>query len=658
MKQRFVVSIIIIFAGIFSLVSAEGRSENTDSAVAAKQNDRDKVVSLDKITVTATRMETPLREVASSMSVISAEEVKMRQDEMMIDLLRDIPGVDVFQTAGVGTHSQVYIRGASAEHTLVLLDGMEMNDPMSPGRSCEFAHLTLDNIERIEVLRGPQSTLYGSDAMGGVINILTKKGKGKPSFLILGEGGSYKTFRGTGGVAGDWKWLDYSLNASRKFSKGLSAASEEYGNTEPDGYINNSVCGRVGIAPSDKVKIDFYGRYTGAENDIDNWGGPGGDDPNSKIYTDQTALKGQAHFLLFNELWEQKLNVAYTNNNRNTSNGTDEAHPFDSDRSTYRGRILKADWQNNLYIYKVNTITLGFEIEQERGESENSFESAQGPSSSVFKDRKSILGAGYVQDHIKLWNSFFTTLGVRYDYHKIFGNQLTYRVASAYVFDPLNIKIKSTVGTGFKSPSLFQLYSEYGSTNLEPEQSFGWDAGLEQSAWNNRITYGVSWFSNNFSNLIDFKGVFDSLGNFIGGSYENIAEAEARGVEVQASLQPINDLKLQAHYTWMKTEDKKNHSKLLQRPEHKVKASGTYRLLERADIGVDFMYIGTRYDFGYLSNIKLDAYKLVNLSISYDVTSNLSIFSRVDNVLDEKYEEVAGYGIPGTSGFAGFKLSF
>ena len=227
---------------------------------------------------------------------------------------------------------------------------------------------------------------------------------------------------------------------------------------------------------------------------------------------------------------------------------------------------------------------------------------------------------------------------------------MTYRITSAYLLKNLHIKIKSTVGTGFKAPSLFQLYSEYGSGALEPEQSLGWDIGVEQTLWANRISFGVTWFGNYFSNLIDYKQV-DS----VTWKYQNVVEAQTGGAEVNASLQPINDLKLQANYTFMDTENKTTKQELLQRPRHKVKASCTYRLLNRADIGLDFMYIDKRYDFG---SVKLDAYKLVNLSVSYDVSANLSIFSRVDNVLNEKYEEVAGYGVPGTSGFAGFKLTF
>ena len=644
--------IILFFMAIFSFilyVSAEEKIGESTESIQDTQKEED-IVDLDKMVITATKLEMPLREVASSMSVISSQDIERGQQKMVLDVLRGIPGLFVLQTGGIGTHSQVYIRGAGAMHTLVLVDGVEMNDPTSTGRTFDFAHLTADNIERIEVLRGPQSTLYGSDAMGGVINILTKKGKGKPAFTFQGEGGSYKTFRGMASVNGDWQWLDYSLSGSRIDTKGVSAAGKKYGNTESDGYENNSICGRIGFNPTDNFGMDVYGRYVKSENEIDNFGGAGGDDPNSRGSTQQIAFKTQARLSLLHERWEQKLGLSYTDNNRENINETDEDHLSDSDWGSYDGLMLKAEWQNNFFLHKTNTVTFGVEVEQEKAESEYHSEGQWGPYTSIFKEKTSFIGAGYLQDQIKLFDCFFTTLGVRLDYNKLFGNYTTFRVASAYFIEKLNSKIKATVGTGFKAPSLFQLYSEYGSESLDPEKSVGWDIGVEHYLLSERITFGATYFSNDFRSLIDF--------NQVTWKYQNVAEAESKGVELFSSIQPINDLKLQINYTYMETENKKTGEALLQRPKNKFNAAFNYRFLNRANVGLDFIYIDERLDFGIPSSVVLDEYKLVNVSVSYDVTKNLSLFSRVNNVLDEEYEEVKGYGTAGTSGYVGFKLSF
>ncbi|PIX23965.1 MAG: TonB-dependent receptor, partial [Deltaproteobacteria bacterium CG_4_8_14_3_um_filter_45_9] len=176
---------------------------------------QEKEVTLEKVVVTATRVETPVEEIASSITVISSKEIERKQKTTVLEVLRDIPGLDVVQTGGVGRLTSIFIRGANSEHTLVMIDGVEVNDPISPGRSYDFAHLTVDNIERIEVIRGPQSTLYGSEAIGGVVNIITKKGEGKPKFFLSAEGGSFTTFRESTGVRGGNKWVNYSLGISR-----------------------------------------------------------------------------------------------------------------------------------------------------------------------------------------------------------------------------------------------------------------------------------------------------------------------------------------------------------------------------------------------------------------------------------------------------------
>ena len=396
--------------------------------------------------------------------------------------------------------------------------------------------------------------------------------------------------------------------------------------------------------------MDVYGRYVKSENEIDNFGGAGGDDPNSRGSTQQIAFKAQARLSLFKQFWEQNLGLSYTDNNRENINETDEDHSLESDRGSYDGLMLKAEWQNNFFLHKTNTVTFGVEVEQEKAESEYHSEGQWGPYTSIFKEKTSFIGAGYLQDQIKLFDCFFTTLGVRLDYHKLFEIHSTFRVASAYYFERLNSKIKATVGTGFKAPSLFQLYSEYGSESLDPEKSIGWDIGVEHYLLSERITFGATYFSNDFRNLIDF--------NQVTWKYQNVAEAESKGVELFSSIQPINDLKLQINYTYMDTENKKTGEALLQRPKNKFKAAFNYRFLNRANVGLDFIYIDERLDFGIPSSVVLDEYKLVNVSVSYDVTKNLSLFSRVNNVLDEEYEEVKGYGTAGTSGFVGFKLNF
>ncbi|MBI4641541.1 MAG: TonB-dependent receptor [Candidatus Tectomicrobia bacterium] len=614
--------------------------------------------NVEEVVITATRIETPSREVASSITVITEREIENKQKTTVLELLRSIPGLDVVQQGGPGRVASIFIRGAKVEHTLVLIDGVEVNDPISPGRAYDFANLTTDNIERIEILRGPQSTLYGSDAIGGVINIITKKGEGKPGFFISTQGGSFTTFRENAGVSGGNKRVNYSLGISRFDTNGISAASEKDGNREKDDYKNTSLSGRLGLTPTEIFGIDVFLRYIDSRFDIDNFGGVGGDDPNRRSDSRQLFFRTEARLSLFDDLWDQKLGFSLTDHDRNDNDDPDADHPLDFLRSSFSGQLLKFDWQHNFVLHETNTLTLGLETEEEKGESDFRSESAFGPFTSRFEEKTARTTGFYLQDQIKLLSSFFTTLGVRLDDHSRFGSEVTYRIAPAYLFKETGTKIKATYGTGFKAPTLFQLFSSFGNENLNPEKSRGWDIGIEQDLWEKRLTLGVTYFRNDFDNLIDF--VFDPS-TFESG-FENVAEAESKGIELFASIRPIDDLSIRASYTYTDTEDKSTGEELLRRPKNKFGLDLDYRFLEMGNVNLTLVYVGKRDDLDFstfpAARVALGSYTLVNLAASYAITKNFQLFGRVENLLDDQYEEVKGFGTPGISAFAGAKVSF
>jgi len=643
-----------------SMVAAQ-ESEFTEVPETTKQSDskekKGKEEKTEEVVVTATRIETASSEVGSSITVITNQQIEQRQNTTVPEILRTVPALDVVRSGGPGGQTSVFIRGAKSEHTLVLIDGIEMNDPITPGRSYDFANLTTDNIERIEIIRGPQSTLYGSDAIGGVINIITKRGKGKPSGFVSAEGGSFNTFTEKAGVSGGNKWANYSLGISRWDTDGISAANEKDGNHEKDGYENTSIFTRLGVTPAENLDADFILRYINAKADIDNSGGVGGDDPNNKADLEQLFFRTQVRLFLFNDLWEQKLGFSLTDLDRDYRNDTDADHPSDLDRSSYDGKILKFDWQHNLYLHETNTLTLGIENEEEKGKSKYYSESAWGPYTSSFKEKTARTTGYYLQDQVKLRDSWFTTLGVRLDDHSRFGSETTYRIASAYLVRQTGTKFKGTYGTGFKAPSLYQLYSQYGNQNLDPEESTGWDIGVEQSLFDKKLILGVTYFSNEFDELIEFVGYESGTSKYI-----NVAEAEAKGVEVFASVRPIGDLIFRASYTYTDTEDKETGKDLLRRAQNKFGLDVNYQFMDKGNVNLSLVYVGKRDDNDYstwpATRVELDDYVLANLAASYDITRNIQVFGRVENFLDEDYEEVKGFGTPELSAFAGCKLLF
>ena len=639
--------VVLVAALLFLLASSFSSVAGTTDPVSGSQN-------MDEIVVTATRLETPGREVGSSITVITAEQIREQGKTTVADVLRSIPSLTVAQSGGPGQVASVFLRGAKSEHTLVLIDGVEMNDPSSTGRGFDFGKLTVSNIERIEIVRGPQSTLYGSDAMGGVINIITKKGTGGFSGFLSASGGSYHTFTEQAGISGSTDVFNYSADVSRMDTDGFSAAGKRHGNPEKDGNASTTLSTRLGITPAKNFDADLILRYANAHFDMDNSGGAGGDDPNNQGKSKQFFLRAQSRLSLFQDLWEQKFSFSLSDHSQTFRNDVDADHPLDLDRSTYDGRIVKFDWQHNLYLHESNTLTLGAEAKRETASSTYFSDGPWGPYTSDFDEKSARIIGFYLQDQIRLWDSWFTTLGVRVDHHSRFGTKPTFRAASSYLFRETSTRIKGSYGTGFKAPSLYQLYSVYGDQNLDPEKSTGWDAGVEQSFYQGRMTLDVTYFRNNFKNLVDFDSATSK--------YRNVGKAESKGVEITLSGRATETLSVRAGYVYTDTEDKTTGEKLLRRPTNKVSLGVNHRFLAKGDTDLEVVWVGSRDDFDYSSfpsaRVKLSSYTLVNLAASYDITKNIKLLGRMENLLNERYEEVFGYGTPGFSVYGGIRISF
>ena len=613
-----------------------------------------------EVVVTATRVETPAREVGSAISVISSFDLSRFKKTFVLEALRDAPAVSVAQNGGMGEASSVFLRGANSEHTLVLLDGVELNDPINPSRSADLAHLFLVNVDRLEILRGPQGPLYGSDALGGVVNIIPMRGQGRPRLTLTSSGGTYGTFIGQAAVSGSAKAVNYSLGFSRYKTGGISAADSALaGNSERDGYKNWTLSGRVGITLRENLEVDLVGHSIWAKTDIDNFGGPYGDDPNNTQDYRSFFLKGQVRGLFWKNRWEQRLAVAVVDSRRSHHNSPDEFHPLESEKGLFKGRMLTLDWQNNLFLHASHTLTAGLEYEREQGESTYLTEGPWGPFSSLFPRQKAETFGLYLQDSIRFAGRLFAAAGLRLDHHSRTGDAVTYRVAPAYILKASQTKVRASLGSGFKSPSLYQLYAPgtifgpIGNAGLKPERSLGWDAGVEQPLFGGRASGAVTYFHNDFKNLIDFSAV---------QGYINIGRAETRGVEVEFSARPWEFLSFNLVYSRLKAQDKIRETPLLRRPEDMISARLSTFFLRRWTAAVSFDYVGLRKDINYsvwpAMTVTLPAYSLLNGVVSYEAGKNAQLFVRLDNILDNRYEMVYGYGTLGFSIQTGVKLSF
>lgn len=646
--------VVLAFSFLFPLITLADNS--------SEQNPQEKTPLSSfqyEIVVTATRLETPRQEVASSITVITREELEQSKQSTLTDVLKYILGANLIQSGPSGGSSSLLLRGANSEHTLVMMDGIELNDPITPARTYDLAHLSVENIERVEILRGPQSTLYGSDAMGGVVNIITRKGKGKPKLHLTTQGGSYQTFSGQAQLSGSFSPVHYSLGASHFRSQGFSAANTLYeGNQEKDGYQNINLSARVGVNLHPKLDLDLIFRCINSESEIDNYGGPYGDDPNNVQKYDSLLFKGKLHGFLLNNKWEQKLSISYVGYDRKHQNPTDETHPFSSERALYKSAQWKLNWQHNLFLHPTNTLTWGVEYQTEEGQSEYYSQDAWSSFSSIFPRRTASNVGFYIQNQFKADQHFFLTVGGRLDLHSQTGTAFTYRIAPVYFIQKTGTKLKATLGTGFKSPSLYQLYAPetlwgpIGNKHLKPEETTGWDAGVEQYLFQEKLRLSATYFSNLYQNLIDF--------HYTQG-YINIAQAFSRGAEISILYEPFSSLSIFSSYTRTTARDKKTKELLLRRPKHKFTAKLNLSFLKKAHLNLSLIYTGERRDNFYLGwqskPVHMSAYTLLNGVVSYDLTPSIQLFLRLENILDQQYEMIKGYGTPGFSAYGGVTIN-
>ena len=640
---------VFLFPAI--LFSQQDIIQKTDTAGFYKLND---------VVITATRTASNTVELANSISVIDSAEIVNKNSFNTFDAIKNEYGISFTQQGGKASVSNIYIRGGSPSQSLVIIDGVEVNMPNDPSNFYNFFSLPLDNTSRVEILRGPQSTLYGSDALTGVINIISLKGTGKPVFNFGFEGGSYNSYKGTITSLGALENFNYSVALSRTKSDGFSAASNQYGNTEKDGFQLDNFNTILGYDFSKTFSADIVVRYDKASTDLDQSLGPptNWDDYTYIFDQEEFFIRAQGKLNLMENKWNQKFGVSSFRNIRNYSYDTSATSIYYS-RSNYDGRKYKADWQNDFYFYENNLITAGAEFELEETSSEYYQLTYLDPPdyASIFPQKSANTFGIYFQDQIKIEESFFGTIGVRYDYQNQFGSAFTYSIAPAYIFWETGTKLKATVGTGFKAPSLFYLYDPvYGNSDLNPEKSFGWDAGFEQFFWAAKLSFGANYFYNKFTDMFGFDSNFKTI---------NINEAQTNGVEVFAKADLTDGMIIKANYTYLDARDKSEdtpyyNQKLIRRPENKAGIYVSYSFLNDANVNIDIMYVGKRDELDFAtfpaSRIVMPDYFLINLAAYYDLFSFLRLQGRIENLLDKQYEEIYGYGTAGLSVYGGITL--
>jgi len=601
---------------------------------------------VESVVVSATRFDIPLDQSPASASVISSEELEQKQIQRVSDALREVPGLSVVQTGVAGQLTSVFTRGLRSEHTQVLLDGIPINQGLQG--AFNFADFTTDDINRIEVVRGPQSTIYGPRALAGVIQIFTKQGTGTPGVMLAAEGGSYDTFREWSQSDGKVDGFDYSVGASRLDTE----------NARPNNnYRNTAVIANIGWSPnppspgtgsaaaSEQLRISSLFTYSvsdiGLPNTIFD------PRPIDHFLTERWLIGPHIDWKP-TEWWEHKLIVAYDHERQ--INDPNEDGFVGATRAVFER--TQVDYQNDLRPVSRLTLTSGFYYSRINAGQERPFV-LFGP---TFISDHTDETAGFVEATFTPVENLIFVAGGRFDHFNQFGDIWTYRFAGSYKIDKTNTILHGSVGTGFSPPSSQDKI--FGNNfGLKPEEDLGWDIGIRQQLWQNHVEVGLTYFHNDLSNVIGFNGLFDTL---------NLGSAETQGLEAELRAQPIPNFVLRAAYTYLEAEKTSSKdvsqlqgARLPRRPRNEIYVSATYLAWKRLRTVVEAKFVNAREELNFGGpNFDIEDYSFVNIAAEYEVNPHFSIFGRVNNLTNEHYSEVFGFPALGRAAYGGVKVRF
>jgi vitamin B12 transporter len=601
-------------------------------------------VELEKIVVTPYRMEISSEANGSTVEKVYVSELENKGISSLKEALLESSSIVEASSGSLGGDTSVFLRGHNSNHTRFMLDGIKIYDSMSTGAYYNFTHFNLEGIDRIEVSKGPQSSLYGSDAIGGVISIFTKKGKGKPRFTFQQKAGSYNTYAESLDFSGRQDKLGYYIGITRTDIGGYSLAKEGNNNHEKDPYHNLNALLRLDYDLSNKTQLELIWHYIYAKYEYDgsSWTPPylPVDDDDNHAF-DSEGILGLILKQKIADIVDYKLSLSST---RIYRKGWEDVLT----KNWYLGKTYQMDNQFNLKLSDSDKLILGFDYLGEKGE----FFRIDGGFVSDFPESTTNNKGYFIENIFNPGNNFLLSCSYRIDEHSSFGNKDTFRAIANYSLDPIKTKLKASYGTGFKAPSLYQLYAPMtaygpiGNASLSPEESASYEVGIEKEISDN-LRANFNYFNSELKNLIDFS---------YSDGYINIGKARIRGVESEFSYLLNKQLSLGLSYTWLDAENKNNHKELARRPSDKIVfkvKAGLGKLTSYFDLA----YFGHRYSDMEGAQL-LKPYILANISLNYQLKEKLNIFGRFEYIINEKYEEIAGYQTPKFSAYVGMKIEF
>ena len=629
------------------------------------------IVQVEEVVVVATKTTLPVAELTSAVEVITGEELERKKIKRVVDALRLAQGLAVLSFGAPGSTVSVRMRGAFGRHTLVLIDGTIVNSPTDG--TFNFGNLTAENIERIEILRGAQSMLWGSDAIGGVINIITKKGSGKPTASAFLEYGSFASIREGAQVSGAKGLVDFAISLSRWDTSNFSTINSKRGATERDGFHNWQASSRLGVALPKNGRLEFNLRWWNSDFNTDDFAGDGSPaDGFGAKQTTRTLILSGSYEQPITSWWSQKLTLARANEHILGGNGptarnlvtgqtisadancgsppspplSDCFFPFRTDIEYLNQRL---EWQHNFQIGQPLLVTAGYQFREEQGENPDAF--------GTQPNRIISTHAGFAQAQVNVQDRLLFTGGVRQDSYNVFGDATTFRFTGGLLVPETNTKLRASYASGFRAPTLNDLFFEssffVGNPDLQPEKSISIDVGIDQRFLDDRLVLSGGYFWNRFRNLVATDPTTFPI------TLVSIGQAMSKGWEFGFKAELMKGLEAQGQYTLTLARDLTTTRRLPRWPVDQASASLSYQPIDPVRINVDYRFVGARNDSA--SNTpsrRQGSFGVVNLSATYEITKQVEVFGRVDNLFDQDYEEILFFGTPIRSVFGGMKLTY
>lgn len=648
-----------------------------NSASAADANGNNS--SDQEVVVTPDRVAEPKSRTASSVSVVTSTQINKWASLGLADSLRGVPGLDLYESGGPGAQTSVFLRGSTPGQTLVLIDGIRVGDASSTDGSIDLGNLAATDVDRVEVLRGPQSALYGSDAMGGVINIITRKGQGKPGGSVMLEGGAYGTGHTRATLSGSEDRLSYSFSVDALHTEAFPRYGYRINRplTIGDGVTplpplppndptnRMGATARLGFEITDTLSVE--GGFTGYDNAIrfDNPYAFNKDNVyNPANHSHATFAQGyvRADADLFDKMLHNRV-ALYANETMRDVWQTESC--FDANFNAYtcrlgfRGDRRGLEYQGDLKLGALGLVTFGM-----ANWTDNAHTSQSGPvlpDPTVPNSFVQATHSGFAQHQFTFFDRLDITYGGRIDSVQGGPTFDTWRTTAGFRIDETGTRLRGSAGTGAKVASLYQRFSQYGDPNLKPERSTGFDVGFDQKLLGDRVTASVSFFDNRFQNLIEFGSVSSCTATQMFGCYYNVGRAETKGVEYAGEAEIVpGALKARASYTHLVAKNRETERSLFRRPPDKGMASLIFTGIPGLEFETRLLAVGETPDYDYIDakRVTLPAYARVDLYANYTFDERFSIFGRIENANNVYYQQVYNYGAPGRSVYGGMKFTW